>query len=124
MKNLSQQNITFLSDIDKKFEIDKSQKYNYFNIYDYSVNHITNFIEQIDENEILLIFPFITTTKDLNDPYLRLSNQFLVNNQSNPILISKYLEYRWNTSDFSVNTDSQAFLIFKYKKVYEKSIKF
>jgi tRNA uridine 5-carbamoylmethylation protein Kti12 len=94
MKNLSQQNITFLSDIDKKFEIDKSQKYNYFNIYDYSVNHITNFIEQIDENEILLIFPFITTTKDLNDPYLRLSNQFLVNNQSNPILISKYLEYR------------------------------
>lgn len=123
MKNLTQQTITFLSDIDKKFSIDKSEKYYYLNMYNYDVNHITRFINNIGENDIYLIFPFISTTKDLNDPYLRLSNQFLVNDQSNPILISKYLEYRWVNSDFNNCEGSQAFLYFKFKKVYEKSIR-
>lgn len=92
MKNITQNNITFLSDIDKKFEINKSEKYYYFNVFNYTPDHIYNFISQIRDNEIILIFPFLTTTEDLKDPYLRLSNQFLVNNQSNPALIARFLE--------------------------------
>jgi predicted nucleotide-binding protein (sugar kinase/HSP70/actin superfamily) len=123
MKNITQNNITFLSDIDKKFEINKSEKYYYFNVFNYTPDHIYNFISQIRDNEIILIFPFLTTTEDLKDPYLRLSNQFLVNNQSNPALIARFLEDQWFTSDFYNENDNQFFLYFKYKKVYIKSTK-
>jgi hypothetical protein len=50
------------------------------------------FIESIPENQILLIFPFITTSRKPEDSYLRLSNQFLINRNSNPKLIKDFLE--------------------------------
>jgi hypothetical protein len=72
---------------------------------------------------LFLILPFLTTSEDLKDPYLRLSNQFLVDNQSNPAMISRYLEDQWTNCDFYNESDNQIFLIFKYKKVYIKSTK-
>jgi hypothetical protein len=118
MNNITNTYITFLSEIDKNLEIDKSEKYKFLNLYSWRIEIITIFINNIRDNDIFLIFPFITTTKRTDDPYLRLSNQFLVTNKSNPKLISDFLEKQWNKSDFMLSNESQCWLYIKYKKVY------
>lgn len=45
--NITQQNITFLSDINKNFEIDKSEKYYYFNLGENDIEKIRFFISNI-----------------------------------------------------------------------------
>jgi hypothetical protein len=123
MNNITQQNITFLSDIDQNFEIDKSEKYYYFNLGQNDIDKIRFFISNIRGNDIFLIFPFITTTRNPKDPYLRLSDQFIVTNQSNPKLISDYLDDKYTNCDFYVET-TPAYLYFKYKKVFVNYRKF
>jgi hypothetical protein len=92
MKNLTQTHISFLSTINRNFEVDKSGKYHYLNLYKIELKNIAYFINKIKDDEIILIFPFITTTESPTDPYLRLSDQFLVTNKSNPELITELKE--------------------------------
>jgi len=124
MNNLTTTHISFLSTIDKNLEIDKSEKYYYFKLYSWQIENISRFLSQIKNNDVYLIFPFITTTMRPDDAYLRLSNQFLVNNKSSPKLICDYLESQWNYSGFETSENSEAWLYFKYKKVYIKDINY
>jgi hypothetical protein len=48
-------------------------------------------LSKIQDNNIFLIFPFVTASTNLKDPYLRLSEPFLVTNQSNSYLITNFL---------------------------------
>lgn len=75
------------------------------------------FIKHIPPNQDVLIFPFITASKKKKpeDSYLRLSNQFLVNRDSNAKLISDFLDNQWIYSDFS--SDKILCLYFKYKSI-------
>ena len=72
MKNLTQTHISFLSTINRNFEVDKSEKYQYWNLYKIELKNWAYFISKIKEDEIILVFPFITTTERPTDPYLRL----------------------------------------------------
>jgi hypothetical protein len=79
---------------------------------------LTNFITNLNENEIYLINPVIFIHCKHNDPYVTLSRQFLITNKSNPTFIEKYLlnqlfKFR---DDFQFD-DDYYFLIFKYKSV-------
>jgi hypothetical protein len=118
---LTQKNITFLNSVDRHYRVIKTQKYQYINL-GWNNDMIDLFIDSIPENRILLIFPFITASKKPEDSYLRLSNQFLINRNSNAKLIKDFLENQWNNSDF--NSDSNLFLYFKYKIVSIEQIYF
>ena len=50
------------------------------------------FIGQIKDEKIFSVFPLVSTTGNPCDPYLRLSNHFLITNRSNPKLILDYIE--------------------------------
>jgi len=60
----------------------------------------------------------ISINRRYNDPYLTLSRQFLITNESNPILISDYLleQLKKAEDDFDFQLDKY-FLILKYKPV-------
>lgn len=58
----------------------------------------------------------------MGDPYLRLSDQFLVDNQSNRKLICEYLNSQWQNCGFNENINS--WLYIKYKRVYINHAKF
>lgn len=115
---LSTNDISFLIDFDKTINIDKSSKAYYHKIFTIDLELIAKFIEELNENEIYLINPLISIYCRYNDPYLALSRQFLVSNQSNPILITNFLINRLGIArnDFESNL-CDYFLIFKYKKV-------
>ena len=100
--NFTTSKIDFLNNLDKKYKIDQSEKYFYINLYGWNTIIINTFLSRIRSNDVYLIFPFITTTKRFDDPYLRLSSQFLVTNESNPKLISDFLEKQWNNCGFEI----------------------
>jgi hypothetical protein len=122
--NFTKTHISFLPTISRKLQIDKSGKYFYKNLENLSLIKISALIMGIENNDIFLIFPFITSTRRPCDPYLRLSEPFLITNQSNPKLITDFLQSQWDNCDFLISDDTQSWLYIKYKKVYVNEIKF
>jgi len=115
---LSTSDISFLIDFNKTIDIDKSNKYKYFKLFYIDLDGITNFIDNLKNNEICLIQPLISVNCRYNDPYLTLSRQFLVSNNSNPKLIKDYLMGQLEIAKIDFGFDeSNLFLIFKYKLV-------
>nr|AWB36249.1 hypothetical protein [Lactarius sp. (in: basidiomycete fungi)] len=121
IKQLSSKNITFLVDIDRRINIDKSEKYYYYKIWGLNLDQIQNFICNIRNEDIFLIHPFISINCRIDDPYLTLSRQFLVSKYSNPDLIQDFLFNKLELASQGFEFDHEEldyFLIFKYKKVY------
>jgi hypothetical protein len=117
-KHLSSKNITFLVDFDKTINIDKTGKYYYYKIYMGSSDGIDNFLINLKDDEIYLVNPLISIKCRYNEPYLTLSRQFLISNESKPALIHRYLSNKLNQAeeDFEFDIDN-FFLILKYKSV-------
>lgn len=119
-ENLSTKQIDFISNIPKEILIDKRGRALYFKMIGLEINKISYFIYNISDNEVLLIIPFITVSNTIKDPYIFLSSQFLICNNSDPILIYRFLSEQLNTAyeHYQINHKSLSYnLYFKYKKV-------
>lgn len=114
INNFTTIKIDFLHNIDKDLSIDKTEKFFNLKIYNWEISHITLFLNNIKNNDIYTVFPFITATSLMKDPYLRLSDHFIVTNKSNPELISNFLNEQWNNSGFSTEN---GILYFKIKRI-------
>jgi hypothetical protein len=117
-KNVTTKNITFLVDFDKTINIDKSGKYYYYKIYMGSSDGIDIFLRNLKDDEIYLVNPLISINCRYNEPYLTLSRQFLISNESNHTLIHKFMGTKFNQAenDYEFDVDN-FFLVFKYKSV-------
>jgi hypothetical protein len=115
---LSVNDISFLIDFDKTINIDKRGKAYYFKSFRVDLDALTNFISNLQDNQVYLINPFISINCRHNDPYLTMSRQFLITNNSNIMLINNYLinQLAIAKEDFDYH-DDYYFLIFKYKTV-------
>jgi len=117
-KYLSSKSITFLVDFDKTINIDKSGRYYYHKIFMGSSDGITNFLHNLKDDEIYLVNPLISIKCRYDAPFLTLSRQFLVSNESKPALIHQFIGSKFNqaANDFEFDVDN-FFLVFKYKSV-------
>ncbi len=115
MTHLTPNKITFLSDIDRSYRVNKSEKYFYYPLGNVSEDRISDFLGKMENSQAYLIFPFLSTTGNPNDTYLRLSNQILVNKYSNVRLLSKFLGLE---SDFYVEDGVNHCVYLKIKRVY------
>ncbi len=87
--NLSIKEITFLRDIHPSVEINMTSKWKYHSFQNFSIYEINDFIKLIEDGQIYLMIPIFTAPK--SEATLNLSGPFLVDNQSNPALISKFI---------------------------------
>lgn len=118
-KYISTDCITFLIDIDKVINIEKNGKYYYDKSFKIELENINNFLNNLEDDEVYLINPLISINCKYNDPYLTLSRQFLVTNQSKPKLITNFIINMFNKAKKEFNFDVDNFyLLLKYKKVY------
>jgi len=118
--NLCTKQIDFISNIPREIIIDKRGRAFYFRMFGLEMNRIGNFIYGIPEDDILLIIPFISVSNSIKDPYIALSSQFLISNQSDPILIYKFISEQLDIAyrDYQIDEKNLAFsLYFKHKKV-------
>src|SRR5258708_12973266 len=106
MTNLTQNKITFLSDIDRSYRVNKSEKYFYYPLGNVSEDRISDFLGKMENSQAYLIFPFLSITENPNDTYLRLSNQILINNYSKIRLLSNFLKKHCIKSTFYIKYHS------------------
>lgn len=118
MNNFTTTKISFLKDINKDIYINKSWKFYYFKIFRIDLDHISNFIYNLKDNEIYIINPIISINCQSTHPHVNLSEQFLITNESNPILINDFLldQFQLFRTQFEFHDDFY-FLILKYKIV-------
>ena len=80
-------------------------------------------------NKIYILIPLLSKNNRPDQPYIVLSQQILVANNSNAMLIAKYLEDKINeTKDlYGINDPDNLNLIFKFKEInieFNEHIKF
>ena len=126
-KFISTRNITFLMDIDKAINVNKNGKYYYHKFFYNDLDSIKDFILRLDTDNIYLIMPFISVNCKLNDPFITLSKQFLISNESNYLIIINYLNNQLSIAlqDFGIEIENlDLYLIFKYKRITLEDRKF
>jgi hypothetical protein len=120
IENLTKKPVDFLSNIPKEIIIDKRGQAFNFRMFGLEINKISNFIYNIPDEKVLLIIPFITVTNTIKDPYICLSSQFLVSNNSDAVLLYRFLSDQLNTAfdDYKIDSKNLKYnLYFKHKKV-------
>lgn len=120
-KYISTERVTFLVDISKNIEVNKIGKSYYQKMFKINLDRIKIFINNIEDNKIYLINPFISVKCSIDTPYLNLSRQFLLTNKSHPELIFNFLNEQidiWlNDFDIEEINGGHYFLVFKFKYV-------
>jgi hypothetical protein len=116
--NLSTKNITFLRDVPSSIIVDSKSGWRYRFFQEFSVYEISTFIKSIENDKIYMIIPQFASSKSLSQARLNLSEDFLINNNSNPMLITQFILNQWETSGF--NIDKGITFCFKFKRVWLK----
>jgi hypothetical protein len=118
INNLTQNYISYLYLLDRKYSVDRSNKFHYLKLHSWDIYYITLFLSKLRDKDILLIFPYLTSSQNKDDAFLRLSDQFLVTNNSNPKLISEFLQSQYEKSGFFIDDDKEIWLMIKLKIVF------
>lgn len=115
--NLSNNNITFLRDVHSSVKLDMTSGWRHYYI-DGSLIEIASFIKQIGDNKIYLLIPLFASSRSFSDATLNLSEPFLVDNNSNPELIIKFVLEQWDSSIFELKKGKTITFAFKFKRVW------
>lgn len=115
--NLTRNQITFLRDVPSHIKVDMNSGWRH-HYFDGSITELLSFIKLIGDNKIYLLIPLFAGSKDLKNATLNLSEPFLVDNNSNPQLIIKFILEQWVTSGFEIREGKTIVFSLKFKRVW------
>lgn len=113
---LSTTKISFLKDVPSNLNVDSKSGWRYRFFDQFSIYEIATFIKLIEDDKIFMVIPQFAASNSLSQARLNLSEDFLVNNKSNPELITKFIFNQWNNSGFEVAINMS--FCFKFKRVW------
>ena len=116
--NLTTNQITFLKNVPNDTAVDMRSGWRYHHFNDFTIEELSSFIRIIGDDKIYLLIPLFASSKSLSDATLNLSEPFLIDNESNPALIIKFIIDQWNSSGFSRKQDCLITFSFKFKRVW------
>lgn len=115
---ISTKEITYLKDLDKRIKINKYGKFNYWKIYESRNSKILQFFSQLEDNKVYIIIPMFSKNDRPDEPFITLSQQFLVTSNSNSLLTSDFVNNKiQDTINLYNIKELEGVLIFKYKQV-------
>lgn len=125
---ISTTEITFLTNLDRRIEINKNGKFNYHTFWIDNLN-IWSFLQSLEDRKIYTLIIFLSKNAKPDEPYIILSRQILITTKSNNILIRRYISTRFNeTIDlYGIDSFEDWQITFKYKEIkfdLNKSYKF
>jgi hypothetical protein len=115
---LSINQITFLIHVPSDIKVDMTSGWRHHYFKDFSKGEISSFIESIKDEKIYLLIPLLAASQSFRIATLNLSEPFLVNNKSNPDLITEFIWNQWNSSGFSMKEGTPNAFSFKFKRVW------
>ncbi len=108
-----------LKDLDKRININKYGKFYYYKIYEFNNSNIWNFLKDLEDNKVYTLIPFISANNNPNEPYIILSPQILITNNSKSLLLSNFIINKIidTINLYNINNLENISLIFKYKSI-------
>lgn len=116
---ISKTEITYLKDLDQRITINKYGKFSYYKNQEFrNQSKIFNFLSELEDNTVYTVIPMISCNDNSDEPYIVLSKQLLVSNQSDHLVIWKYINNKIidTTHLYNIN-ELNGILVLKYKKV-------
>lgn len=115
---ISTKEITYLKDLDKRIKINKFGRYNYWRIYEIRNYKVWSFLNELEDNKVYILIPYISANDRRDEPFIVLSQQILITSNSNSLLINDYINNKiLNTVNLYNITELNGVLLFKYKSV-------
>ncbi len=109
--NLSTNQITFLRDVHSSIKVDMTSGWRHHYFDGLSLSEISSWIKLIGDDKVYLLIPFFSSSKSLQIATLNLSESFLVDNKSNPDLVTNFILKQWNSSGFALIKDNNIYNI-------------
>lgn len=114
----SRSSISFLKDAPSNIDVNMTSGWRHHYFDGLSADEMSSFIRLIKDDNIYLLIPLFSSSKSLSKATLNLSEPFLVDNNSNPVLIAKFIIDQWNSSGFIKKEDIAFTFSFKFKRVW------
>lgn len=116
---ISTKEITYLKELDNRIIINKTGKFNFFKVVELTINNITKFLNELEDNKVYSLFPLVSANNNPDEPYILLSQSFLVTNKSDPLLIARFVHDKCMLTGklFNIPEFDEFSIIFKYKPV-------
>jgi len=115
---ISTKEITYLKDLDKRIKLNKYGKFNYWRIYEIRNYKIWSFLNELEDNKVYTLIPYISANDRKDEPIIVLSQQILITSNSNSLLINDYINNKIIETKYLYNiTELEGVLIFKFKEV-------
>lgn len=116
---ITTKDISYLWNLDKRIRVNAEGKYNYHTLIELHNSDIWRFLHKLESDKIYVVIPILSKNNTPEEPFIILSQQFLVTKKSNHILISKYLSDKidktYDLYDMTYKYDLNITL--KYKEV-------
>lgn len=112
--------ISFLRNLDKRIELNKTGKFSYHTSIDLmGPNSIWTFIQGLEEGKIYAIIPLLSKNATPDEPYIVLSQTFLITKYSNHRLISSFISEKLTRASelYDIDYDNNYKTTLKYKEV-------
>lgn len=90
-KFISTINVTFLEEIEKNVFINRNYKTKHYRFYNLEFDEIKSFILDLDDDKIFQVMPLISIISNLKDPYLVVSDTFLIHKKCDYLLIHNHI---------------------------------
>lgn len=115
---ISTKEISFLWNIDKRIELNKTGIFSYHSFFLGSSN-IWGFLQGLEDDKVYAIIPLLSKNRRADQPHIVLSQTFLITRKSNYRLITTYITNKINdTFDlYDMDVDDNLSVTFKYKEV-------
>lgn len=94
---ISTKEITYLKDLYKRIVINKHGKFEYHKFFELNSYNIWIFLYELEANNIYTLIPMLSKHDNPSEPYIILSQQILITDNSKASLISNYIskKNRW-----------------------------
>lgn len=118
LKNISINQITMLKQINKKIKLDKIKNTKIFTS-NFGIFDCFKFIENLENDKIYIVVPILTINSLIDEPYIILSQQFLITRNSKGLTLKKFIYNKINECNdlYNINKLDNCRLLYKYKEV-------
>ena len=115
---ISTKEITYLKDLDKRIKLNLYGRFNYWRIYEIRNSKFWSFLNELEDNKVYTLIPYISANDRKDEPIIVLSQQILITSNSNSLLINDYINNKIIETKYLYNiTELEGVLIFKFKEV-------
>jgi hypothetical protein len=117
---ISTKSITYLRDLDMKIKINKDGKFYYSKFIEINNSNLREFLCNLEDNSIYTLIILYSKDDRTDEPYIVLTQQILITNNSMPLLIYNLIMNKLDRTIELYDMDLlnlNGKIIFKYKKV-------